>query len=220
MSNIAKIQGLQAVVNNINMTIVRMKSPKWKGGVMTKKQYASIVLFTIVTGFIGGKLSNHMLIGESVFADNRTSHEKVIRSESFTLVDKNGEYRGELRVQKDGNPSFVLADKNGKFRFLFLITDDKVNLNLKDVDEKTWFSLFNSNGPTMNLFDKDGHVRTSLSLDINGEPGLELKDKHDLTRAVFGGVKLESPKTGSAVKRAASSLVLFDVDGKVLWSVP
>ena len=187
---------------------------------MIKKQYVPIVLIALVAGFVGGKLSNLMLIGESVFADNRTSHEKVIRSESFTLVNKNGEYRGELRVQKDGNPSFVLADKDGKFRFLFLITDDRVNLNLKDVDEKTWFSLFNSKGPTMNLFDKDGHVRTSLSLDINGEPSLELKDKGSLTRVALGGVKLKSPKTGSAVKRAASSIVLFDVDGKVLWSVP
>ena len=187
---------------------------------MTKKQYVPIVLFAFIGGFIGGTLSSHISRDKMAFADSKPSHEKVIRSESFTLVDGNGEYRGELRVQEDGNPSFILADKNGKFRLLFLISEEKVNLNLKDVDEKTWFSLFNSKGPAMNLFDGDGNVRVSLGLDVNGAPSFELKDENNLTRAALGSVQLKSPKTGSAIQRAASSLVLFDVDGKVFWTIP
>jgi hypothetical protein len=187
---------------------------------MIKRQHLSIALFALLGGCIGGILSHHLLRDKGAYANNAPSHKKVVRSESFTLVDKNGDYRGELRVQEDGNPSLILADKNGTLRLLFLISEGKINLNLKDINENTWFSLFNSKSPTMNLFDKDGHIRASLSLDGSGVPSLMLKDENDLIRAALGGVQLESPKTGTSVKRAVSSLVLFGVDGKVFWSTP
>jgi len=40
------------------------------------------------------------------------------------------------------------------------------------------------------------------------------------TRTVLGTTQLKHPDTGSTEIRAPSSLVLFDEDGKVLWSAP
>jgi hypothetical protein len=47
-----------------------------------------------------------------------------------------------------------------------------------------------------------------------------LADQNHNDRAVLGLTQLEMTKTGEVRTRAASSLVLFDKDGKVLWSAP
>jgi hypothetical protein len=42
----------------------------------------------------------------------------------------------------------------------------------------------------------------------------------DAARAVLGHTALEATATGTVEQRPASSLVLFDKDGKVIWKVP
>ncbi|MCH7805435.1 MAG: hypothetical protein IH937_15310 [Acidobacteria bacterium] len=45
-------------------------------------------------------------------------------------------------------------------------------------------------------------------------------DEDGNNRAVLGSTELKITRTGSTEIRAPSSLVLFDEEGKVLWSAP
>jgi L-asparaginase II len=47
-----------------------------------------------------------------------------------------------------------------------------------------------------------------------------LRDEKERIRAVLGHTNLEITRTGSVEQRSASSLVLFDKDGKVMWTAP
>ena len=49
---------------------------------------------------------------------------------------------------------------------------------------------------------------------------LGLFDKEGKSRSILGSINLETTKTGEISKRPESSLVLFDKDGKVIWSIP
>ena len=49
---------------------------------------------------------------------------------------------------------------------------------------------------------------------------LSLYDDEQRPRAVLGTTRLKHPDTGSTEIRAPSSIVLFDEEGKVLWSAP
>lgn len=54
---------------------------------------------------------------------------------------------------------------------------------------------------------------------LNGQPAFKLTDEKG-ARAVLGYTTLERTATGVVEQRPASSLVLFDKEGKVLWKVP
>jgi hypothetical protein len=47
-----------------------------------------------------------------------------------------------------------------------------------------------------------------------------LGDEKGLVRAMLGTTELEAARTGSTERRAEASLVLFDREGTVLWSLP
>jgi len=63
-----------------------------------------------------------------------------------------------------------------------------------------------------------GDILVRLGFSADGNPSLTLLDQDSNTRAVLGTTQLKHPDTGSTEIRAVSSLVLFDEDGKVVWS--
>lgn len=75
------------------------------------------------------------------------------------------------------------------------------------------------NGPILELL-HDGKIRAFIALDKEGSPQFQMSDETGKTRAALGHVDLEEIPTGTVSKRPASSLVLFDKDGKVLWKAP
>ena len=72
--------------------------------------------------------------------------------------------------------------------------------------------------PDLSLHDQNGKARAVLSVGTSG-PSVVLRDKNQ-DRAVLGHTELEATATGTVEQRAASSLVLFDRNGKVIWRVP
>ena len=74
--------------------------------------------------------------------------------------------------------------------------------------------------PSLWLSDADGKTRAHLGMDADGSSYIEICDKDGKTRAALGVTNLEVTKTGATEKTAPSSLVLFDRDGKVIWSAP
>lgn len=66
--------------------------------------------------------------------------------------------------------------------------------------------------------DRLGGIDVSLSEE--GEVALHLSDPEGTTRATLGRTSLEYPATAIVEQRPASSLVLFDGDGTVIWKAP
>lgn len=60
-----------------------------------------------------------------------------------------------------------------------------------------WWAKAEKEGVSISLYDEEGHMRS-----------------------VLGNTELVMERTGSTEKRAASSLVLFDKKGKVIWQAP
>jgi len=73
----------------------------------------------------------------------------------------------------------------------------------------------------MSIRDSRGNRRATLNVDSDDGAAINLYDKDGKTiRATFGNVTLQTIRTGGVQQRPASSLVLFDRDGKVMWSTP
>jgi len=69
------------------------------------------------------------------------------------------------------------------------------------------------------LSDQNGKTRAGLGVGTSG-PSLVLRDENSKDRAALGHTALEGTATGTVEQRPASSLVLFDRDGKVIWKAP
>jgi hypothetical protein len=65
---------------------------------------------------------------------------------------------------------------------------------------------------------KYGGIAAYLTQD--GQAAMWLNDERGMSRAVLGGASLENKATGVKEQRPASSLILFDKDGKVIWKAP
>ncbi len=64
------------------------------------------------------------------------------------------------------------------------------------------------------------NAEVTLSVDKDDRAVVSVQDAHTQRQAVLGAVALESPRTGSVEQRPASSLVLYDKDGQVLFKAP
>jgi hypothetical protein len=97
---------------------------------------------------------------------------------------------------------FVLADQNGKDR-ASIVTDGAGSVFLI-------------------MFDRNGKPRADLSVGNFG-PSLTFLDPSGQARAVFGSTMLVSShvsENGVVERTPASSIVLFDKNGKLIWRQP
>lgn len=112
------------------------------------------------------------------------------------------------------------------------------NLHGKSEQGSVFFGAGPLGGPTLSLWDfnrksgvdvlltelsfrdEQGARRGMFKLADDGVPSLTLLDQAGRARAVLGRTVLETVRTGEAIERPESSLVLFDKDGKVLWKAP
>lgn len=95
-------------------------------------------------------------------------------------------------------------------------------IGLRAHGDKTSFSLSALKDVAgMTIRDRKGNKRVTLNVDTDNGAAMNLYDIDGKTfRAAFGNVTLETIRTGGIQKRPASSLVLFDKDGKTYWRTP
>lgn len=122
---------------------------------------------------------------------------REIKAGSFSLVDSGESVLARLDAGPDGGPGLALFDGKGRVAF--------------------GLSAFNAGGVTMRLGGKDGHVNLSVGKD--GSQTLRFGDDQH-PRAILGVTDLGGGKGGIPVRTEASSLVLFDKDGKVIERLP
>ena len=113
---------------------------------------------------------------------------------------KDGKNRARLAVRGDGSASLVLTGGDDQIRAMLHVSED--------------------GSPILEFADAEGKDRARLALKEDGSPYLCLADAERKIRAVLGSTSLVATKTGAVTKTAASSLVLFDKEGKVIFQAP
>ncbi len=146
----------------------------------------------------------------------------VLKAHSFQVVDQAGKLRARLGVGADGAPRLLLYDKAGKLRGMLGVRPNGAShLFFSGPDGKLRAGLVVIDGvPRLDLHDETGEIRARLSLRADGSPSLLLFDNGGNIRAALGHVEVEARRTGTVEQRDASSVVLFDTGGKVIWKAP
>lgn len=180
---------------------------------MGKKPYIVMLSLALVAGVIGGALSSKILWRQAETPED-LELKKVIVASEIHLVDEHGKARWVLALSKDGEPSVTFVNKDGWAPMAMGVN-------------RHGFPFFNmvlqprkGGGPSIALMDSRMKNRAVLGLWEDGEPYLTLLDRSGQVRATLGSTILRDSLTGSSVRRPSSSLVLFDEDGKIIWSAP
>ena len=180
---------------------------------MEKRQYIFMLALALLAGAIGGGLAGKVF-WKRAQAPEDLELKKVIVANEIHLVDHAGKARWVLAFSKEGEPSITFVNKEGWAPMAM-----GVNRN--------GFPFFNmilqplkGGGPSLTLMDGRMKNRAVLGLWEDGEPYLTLRDRNGQVRATLGSTDLKHPLTGANIRRPSSSLVLFDEEGKIIWSAP
>jgi len=191
---------------------------------------ANVVLLgdTPTLSFWDQSLNDRLMIG--IFPDQKPG---------LIISDKEGNKRLTLGVGGEGAPFLTLQDKEGDKS-----AELRVGVNIASVIEDMLWAKIAGREPRSkeefvepHLILGDGEFSTvmtsssvgildlgsgtgSAKLSIAPEEGPSLKIEGEAGSAVLGKIELKNDRTGSTEIRAPSSLVLFDEEGKVLWSAP
>lgn len=74
--------------------------------------------------------------------------------------------------------------------------------------------------PFMALYDKKDHKYRIMFDVVDGNPRIILRDEKAQTRLVLGGAEIVGKLKGTTERRATSSIVMFNPNGKLIWSAP
>ena len=84
---------------------------------MTRAQFRVLILLTVISGLVGGGLSDWLFRGLPARAAQSTVALQVIEAQEFRLVDAEGNMRARLGYDKqDGMAALCLWDSAGKLR--------------------------------------------------------------------------------------------------------
>jgi hypothetical protein len=179
-------------------------------GISVTSSLATLGLFLVVWG------------GQAALAKDNPAPQREVRANSFLLVDKDGKPRADLGLLTDGNPALTFYDKERKPRAILGVANDGSPVLFfidKNGKRRAGLTTSAAGSPDLKLSDKDGKPRAILGVSVEGEPSLILSDENRAL-AWFGHAGLVNTRMGTVENRPASSLVLFDKEGKVLWKAP
>ena len=130
-----------------------------------------------------------------------------VKARKFIVVDKKGTKRGEFGMVAEGvMPLMPLG-------YIHLALFDK-----KYGVMRSTMALVGDDSPHLYLNGKDGQIY--MEIEVDGSPRLTIQNNNG-AKAILGQTKLMASQTGVVVEhRPASSLVLINKDGKVIWEAP
>jgi hypothetical protein len=165
------------------------------------------LLILIILVFVGANTWKSQTIIPAVEAQEIGNDQKVIRSKTFILEDKDGKIRGIWGFSNDGNPVLQLYDNNGKARASIGMDKigDKVTprFMLLDGDEKQSAGLFsNKEGSMLILSGKNSQGVTAAV--YKDDPCIRLFDEKGTERISL------------VVKKDTTVVILSDKNGKVV----
>lgn len=160
--------------------------------------------------FVGGNTWKSKTIIPVVEAQQVDNDQKVIRSNTFILEDKDGKIRGIWGSSNEGNPVLQLYDKNGIARAS--IGMDKIGdevtprFMLLDEDENQSAGLFSKKeGPMLILGGKNSSLGIGIVASVyKGDPCIKMFDEKGTGRISL------------VVKKDKTGVVLSDKNGNVI----
>lgn len=185
---------------------------------MIHRQFALLLMVCILSSLLGGGLVVWLLIPQSVLAQGELP--EVIKARSFEVVDGDGKTRvtiSEHRLQ--------MEDDYGQRVMLSMLLGPTITLvSGSNMAGMSTDSLQIVNG---DAFTSAGIQSGALAVQGVGNQRaflfgnrLILTDSTGRDRAILGTAELKDTRTGSTEISAPSSLVLFDEEGKGVWSAP
>jgi hypothetical protein len=107
------------------------------------------------------------------------------------------------------------------------IAQEEISLQAQDIrlvtkDGKAMAALAispDTGEPFLFINGKDGKYRLMLNID-HGSPQIILRDNKAQTRLIVGSTEITSRDRGTIEKRSESSMVMYNKDGKLIWSAP
>jgi len=144
---------------------------------MKKGNYILILAVSVISGLIGGLISNQLFNTKDAYAQETKEPLAIVEAQEFHLVNKQGKVFAALAISSQNNEPFLIINgQDGKHRMMFNI--DK------------------------------------------GSPQIILKDNDAQTRMILGMSEVASKFRDTVEKRPESSIVMFNKDGKLIWSAP
>ncbi len=175
---------------------------------MKTRRHLLLLLVALIGGMIGGMISQQVLVGGFVSAAKESPHEKVVRAESFELVDASGEKRAYWTHQ-DGSTILRIGDRQAdENTFILMQKPHGVALALASSGHNSIMVNCDKDGAYLKFLDKSLRTaRLTAQLDSNGVPSLTIRDRDGTSRAVYGGPE-------------GSEILLFGEDGAAIWAAP
>jgi len=173
---------------------------------MSKAQFRILMLLTVISGLVGGGLSDLLFRGLAARAAQATTAPKVIEAQEFRVVDGAGKPRAELGADSNGAPYLCLLDAEGKRRAMLI--------------------LFQDGRPQLSLIGAEGMPSVLLGMGLVGGPELALCDAAGMRlvdmKVLGDGGRLwlrganESPRVSLSGSGYCGNLWLFggDLDGR------
>lgn len=176
--------------------------------------------FVLVVGgsFIGG------ILAYSGFADRDNDVSKVIRAETFQIVDSGGKTRIQLGMSQDF-PLIRLFDKQGDPSVWIIGSGGThpaeggmaaIAMLSKANESSIRLGLEHYGCPVVRLSHGTGDTLLGLGVDPDGSPSIRLAKKDGTCHI---GLKVE-PDGSPSIKLFDKSQRPFDKEEKVIWSAP
>ncbi|MGR3178408.1 MAG: hypothetical protein ACUZ8E_10170 [Candidatus Anammoxibacter sp.] len=143
---------------------------------MNRKQFSILMALVIISGIVGGGMSNWFFSSEFAFARKKSNKsllpEHVVVTEELRIIGKDGKEHITIGTNRKGDPRIVFWNINNRKSSLIL-------------------GLNNSSSPGLTFWDKNGKSRAALALNSNGDPKLRFMDKSGINNSVTLGVSSE-----------------------------
>jgi predicted transcriptional regulator len=164
-------------------------------------------LILVILIFVGVNAWKSKTIIPVVEAQQVDNDQKVIRSKTFILEDKDGKIRGIWGLSDEGNPVLQLYDKNGKARASIGMDkiSDKVTprFMLLDRDENQSAGIFSTKEGSMLILNGRNSQRITAAVYKN-DPSIRMFDEKGIERISL------------VVKKDTVCIALLDKNGKVV----
>lgn len=178
---------------------------------MSRLRWVLFLIAALAAGTAGGMAANTFL--QKPPPEDKALKQIIVAHE-FHLVDQEGRDRWVLKLSKEGEPSATFVNKNGWAPMAVGINSEGLpffNMVLEP-DRR--------GGPVLTLMDSQMKNRALFGLNEAGEAHLFFLDENGQKRLALGSFEFTDPSGERQETRPASSIMLFDEHGKVLWSAP
>ncbi|MFQ5739722.1 MAG: hypothetical protein ACE5JX_11985 [Acidobacteriota bacterium] len=215
---------------------------------MTKRQFSVLLLSAVASAWLGGATVSTWLRPLPASAqESAATVPEILRAQAFHVVDEKGALRARLGIEASGenergpNEPVALILYLGERQVVRLEVDNRgASLSLKglgkDVDaalsagEAGGNLTLSGTGPALMVTGRNPYLSVAgkspiLLLSGEGDDVLNLNPSaltlsDGRATAVIGRTQVSSGEAGPNQVRSIASLMLFDEEGKAIWSAP